>query len=78
MEQNGKKRGGDMLLAMMLELCLHVLLIIFFGLTCGYLYCLVFEIFQVSELWLQVGGVQVRLLGVCCLFILVTLEGALI
>ena len=71
MEQNGKKTGGDRLLAVILELWLHVLLRIFFGLTWVYLYCVVFEIFHVSELWLQVEGVQVRCLGVCWLCILV-------
>ena len=53
------------------ELWLHVLLRIFLGLTCGYVYCVVFEICDVSELWLQVEGVQVRCLGVDCLCILV-------
>ena len=71
MEQNGKKAGEGRLVAVMLELWLHVLLRIFFGLTCGYVYCVVLEIFHVSELWLQVEGVQVRCLGVCCLCILV-------
>ena len=65
------EKGGDRLVAVMLELWLHVLLRILFGLTCGYVYCVVFEIFHVSELWLQVEGVQVRCLGVCCLCILV-------
>ena len=51
-----RKKGGDRLVAVMLELWLHVLLRIFFGLTWVYLYCVVFEIFHVSELWLQVEG----------------------
>ena len=57
------KTGGERLVAVMLELWLHVFMRIFFGLTCVYVYCVVFEIFDVSELWLQVEGVQVRCLG---------------